>query len=98
VADYTPGPWHVGASDRDVYDVDGEPIAFVNAPNARLVAAAPDLLAALEDAVGALDACEWGEWNSRGLPSDPGYGQPSETLVRARAAIAKAKGSEIVAT
>lgn len=78
--EHTPGPWRVGASDRDVYDVaTDKPIAWVNAPNARLIAAAPDLLAALEAA-----------WP--GL-SGQSYERPiSEVHEMARVALAKAKG------
>ena len=60
--------------------------------DARLIAAAPDLLAALEMLAEAKEGDEMqieGEW---GLSTDPGYGEPSAELVAARAAIAKAKG------
>ena len=57
-----------------------------------LHAAAPDLLAALEQ----LAEAKWddelqiqGEW---GVSTDPGFGEPSAELTAARAAIAKAKG------
>ena len=58
----TPGPWHIGLRTAyakcDVYGPSGEPVALADAvftdlataqANARLIAAAPDLLAALQD-------------------------------------------------
>lgn len=60
---YTPGPWQVGKFNKEmICDCDGEargcsPIAYVEGTaaekraNARLIAAAPELLAALQKAV-----------------------------------------------
>lgn len=57
---HTPGPWHVGSGKHDfiVYDAEGWAVASAavyhqrnqgcEASNARLIASAPDLLAALE--------------------------------------------------
>lgn len=54
-AQHTPGPWHcIVTSNPDCYEVWGEGEAETHAPlvtmtaNARLIAAAPELLAALE--------------------------------------------------
>lgn len=56
--DHTPGPWHVDViygRDESVFDKDGQLVAAHGAfhlitgrANARLIAAAPDMLAALE--------------------------------------------------
>lgn len=58
---HTPGPWHIGVrtyhAGRDVYGPKGEPVAVADdaitttpeaEANARLIAAAPELLAALD--------------------------------------------------
>ena len=58
---HTPGPWHIGVrtyhAGRDVYGPKGEPVAVADdaitatpeaEANARLIAAAPELLAALQ--------------------------------------------------
>jgi hypothetical protein len=83
---HTPGPWVIGKRDHDVVMVDtasGTAICDVygesddRPANARLIAAAPDLLAALEDI-------------ARGDYSDPLCMKTPEQ--RAREAIAKAKG------
>lgn len=54
---HTPGPWTL--FDRLVQGRGGAPVAAVHGPhayaNARLIAAAPELLAALKDAYAALD-------------------------------------------
>ncbi len=95
---HTPGPWRVehdavaghyeivASNDEAIiaevyYDADGE---FGLAPfDARLIAAAPDLLAALGKAVEQYGK-GGGPWN---VPDDPGG-----WLGRSRAAIAKVKG------
>lgn len=55
---HTPGPWHIGVRDKFIYGPQGEEIAdcdmITNFPdenlaNTRLIAAAPDLFAALGD-------------------------------------------------
>lgn len=61
MADYTPGPWEV-RPDMSVEDTEtGTTIAaFCEEANARLIAAAPDLLAVLEavqDGMGSWSAC-----------------------------------------
>ena len=61
---HTPGPWHIGLrtahSKRDVYGPLGELVALADAvftdlataqANARLIAAAPDLLATLKNLI-----------------------------------------------
>ena len=74
------------ATQRDPHPREGGgiPIATARA-NARLIAAAPDLLAALEKAVERYGK-PGGPWN---VPSDPGT-----WIADSRAAIAKAKGVE----
>jgi len=54
---YTPGPWD-WQDNRLVGDLngDGVSVSFHNPDNARLIAAAPDLLAALSDIVASSDA------------------------------------------
>ena len=86
---HTQGPWAITDDFIGVYDQQGRCVADMDsegAPeigydeslaNARLIAAAPDMLAALEDAVEALTEARY---------------YPSE-LERFRAAIAKAKGN-----
>jgi len=99
VGDYTPGPWELREGWEEVFGPgiytpgahDMEPHAAVSQfaadpdADARLIAAAPDLLAALEQIVADNDGycyrCEKG--NDHG---------PSCPIPTARAAIAKAKG------
>ena len=73
---YTPGPWHVGkrAGNPAIYSQDGAEIAEVLhvtnddwQGNARLLAAAPELLSALAEMVGMVEEmlpkagpCKWG--------------------------------------
>lgn len=81
---HTPGPWSIDddgiivSQFGDVAQVAGTVADDETLPNQRLLAAAPELLAALEAAIGAHD----GNW-------DQGQGWEK----KARAAIAKAKGS-----
>ena len=99
---HTPGPWHVGGiADSIVYAADGFAVANANVyhnshgphetgANARLIAAAPDMLAALE----AIEARISGIWDNPALVA---FGPLStntdaDCLAIARAAIAKAKG------
>ena len=97
MGEHTPGPWTPHSLDwRAVEDANGEVVADVRSSpdDARLISAAPDLLAALEALATAKSGDESqirGEW---GLPTDPGYGEDSPELVAARAAIAKATGTE----
>jgi hypothetical protein len=93
---HTPGPWHIGVrtfhAGRDVYGPKGEPVAVADdaitatpeaEANARLIAAAPCLLACLEALVGEADL---GEVD---LDDDD-----RAKLEQARAAIAKATGGQ----
>ena len=98
-AQHTPGPWHIGKRTFApyIYGPKGEEVAgpsgFTSGheetqANARLIAAAPDLLAALEEIA------------SRQI-SVQGYNSPSALLLRlasvqslARATIARATGAE----
>jgi hypothetical protein len=77
---HTPGPWHQGTTDahwkREVRDAEGTPVAWCGSfpeeqahANARLISAAPEMLAELRSIRGALaieDALDpqygWGEW------------------------------------
>ena len=90
---HTPGPWHIGVrtfhAGRDVYVPKGEPVAVADdaitatpeaEANARLIAAAPDMLAALRELV----------VNNMGHPK----GITVPQLDKARAAIAKATGGQ----
>lgn len=96
MAEHTPGPWHleVEADALHVYSPVEEVLHFTDAgwdestratfeANARLIAAAPDLLAALEDALSCVAICP-----------DHGVvpGARADRYDAARAAIAKAKG------
>jgi len=90
-AEHTPGPWQVGPeyhnhSRFSVYHVDFSPVAsFVpTEADARLIAAAPDLLAALQECFLLLQ-----QLGAEGEPGD----MPSPTLEKARAAIAHATGN-----
>lgn len=90
---HTPGPWIQGCEDfpnsGDIYAEDGSLIAevFVNGEpesmvaNARLIAAAPDLLALLED------------WLASFVDSIEG-GEADELVEATRKAISKATGGE----
>jgi hypothetical protein len=89
---HTPGPWRVNAYDarltvwgkHRVAVVDKEPDGDTSAANAALIAAAPDLLAALKQYLIAKPQCECGINNS-------GCEMAKAQQV-ARAAIAKAEG------
>ena len=101
MTDYTPGPWRVVTVSSSINDwviavvaADGTKIAddetYYPAPldprNAHLIAAAPDLLAALELALSDFD--NYGEvWQS---DDEDGVNFPA--INAARAAIAKARG------
>ena len=87
---HTPGPWTVvcdeidcvsTAGDRPFMELTDEDYIHCNTEaNARLIAAAPDLLEALEMLV---------SWEKTGIPlSEVGF-------LRARSAIAKAKGGHV---
>ena len=83
---HTPGPWHVEPSpDRVHFDIRADGVHVPHGSgkgeaNARLIAAAPDLLAALEDVVASAQAnCS---------------GSLANAITAGQEAIAKAKGSE----
>lgn len=87
---HTPGPWSVGTTLADdklaiIHDGDSVMAILTTCPpkmrDARLIAAAPDLLEALE----ALDAL-WSESEAQGVDF-------SAAIAKARAAIAKATGA-----
>lgn len=99
MSQHTPGPWRVGPYPGHVESMDGRLVAgcmgrqsakdsddtnAVNEANARLIAAAPELLEALEDVM---------ERFGTQLRLQ-GYGREfkEEMLDKARAAIAQAKG------
>lgn len=99
-AKHTPGPWAVSGGNI-IQDVRGLDVAKVwmgprgelnDTANARLIAAAPDLLAALDGYISAVDAYY------RQTPSPETIAEKCVDLVliheRAVAAISKAKGAE----
>lgn len=97
---HTPGPWHLdrGMPTDDLAICDRKGIALAEVfeynrgamkslpleANARLIAAAPALLEALEEAT-AEYLSEWGE-------PQPGFDPPPAWFTHARAAITQAKG------
>ena len=90
---HTPGPWRVGIRPGPiVYGQQGEQVANLHVPmvesdenkaNARLIAAAPELLAALDAIVRQMD--QGGQGSTQVFNRDA-------CIQRARAAIAKARG------
>jgi hypothetical protein len=103
---HTPGPWHYAECQMGTPFVDTESVGDLLAAalpldeekaNARLIAAAPDLLAALEDMIGHCQGCN-GKGRCYGpVPGSPGSyasNQPCQDCSDARAAIAKAKGAK----
>lgn len=80
---HTPGPWDVSFGRNDAAIHAGGTIAMIDdvmtgwRANARLIAAAPELLGSLEDMLAVLEA----------------RGADGPAMDRARAAIAKAKGA-----
>ena len=95
-AKHTPGPWYVTGSCQDgtmITDDTGDQIAnwpscpaCRKMPNARLIAAAPELLVACENLIQACD-CE-------DLNPTEAFGWYTKALLEARAAIAKATGKK----
>ena len=89
---HTPGPWDVSFGRNDAAIHAGGTIAMIDdvmtgwRANARLIAAAPELLAALEAAHTSLSA--WVDYAQGDISDDD-----NETLDMIVAAIAKAKGS-----
>lgn len=98
---HTPGPWHVGPHYKhDVESREGRicecvPMGSERAENnARLVAAAPDLLEALKDATKALEMAyriATADLYKTKAELDEAIGQHL-TITKARAAVAKAEG------
>lgn len=92
---YTPGPWTAGEfqSNGMVNQTPINPVIGVaygdkneSTANARLIAAAPDLLAALEETLQALiDMLLDRDYTEESVSQDP-------AVIKARAAIAKARG------
>jgi len=93
---HTPGPWdywpQVAYPQGVITDGKGRHVAVPTlitlekaAANGRLIAAAPDLLAVVEEAIERYGK-PGGPWN---VPSDPGG-----WIARAQAAVAKARGGE----
>lgn len=81
-AQHTPAPWRVNKYDggrMEIIDADGNPACIKQ--NARLIAAAPELLAELSD------ICAHAVANDRG-----GFDIAPSYIRAARAAIAKVKG------
>lgn len=94
MSQHTRGPWHIGPNRLIVYAADGYAIADAKTfhlrhspnegeANARLIAAAPDMLATLEEMRSTI-------WHLTD-PSNPG-GPYDKRLERIDAAIAKARG------
>ena len=94
MSEHTPGPWSESPDGSTIYRVDGVPVARIAAAgrpgdarsaNARLIAAAPDMLEALEKALHLLE-----------LQSEPTdafrYVDGVDVPAAARAAIAQARG------
>lgn len=92
---HTPGPWEIDDAAFDGLDIvspqgrvamlnDGEPGEDTSIwANARLIAAAPDMLAALEALM---------RWETSALDAEQAAALMDEVCDMARAAIAKAKG------
>ena len=95
---HTPGPWEVEENGADIFSNDGHYIAeawydgslgagIVTAANARLIAAAPDLLEACKFLYAEMKAYRW---DTEGPPT-----QTYRSVMRtAEAAIAKAEGND----
>lgn len=98
---HTDGPWQLDEYTGCVYGPgeDPDPIQTVGAggppeqqANARLIAAAPDLLEALSDCREALEGLQG---DTLGRHPAHGYYYRDELLAKVRAAIATAKGEEV---
>ena len=96
MAEHTPGPWRVGDAGTTIFGPpNGNPSPImvaqrVRRANARLIAAAPELLAALEGCRGYF---EWmAAQQTEHLTSGAAYAPDAAWLQPIRAAIAKAKG------
>ena len=88
MSDFTPGPWRIGAIESGMVAIDGangeEVTGFVFPEDGRLIAAAPDLFAALQD----VDAL----WMHHSIAH--GDGKISPLHEKVIAAIAKATGEQ----
>ena len=88
MSDFTPTPWRIGAIESGMVAIDGangeEVTGFVSPEDGRLIAAAPDLLAALQD----VDAL----WMHHSIAH--GDGKISPLHEKVIAAIAKATGDQ----
>ena len=87
-AQHTPGPWQYGIGNDGASIVSGDVVIghTFEPDDARLIAAAPDLLAALIEAVAEFDAAN--------NELDNGYFHDTGAIVLARNAIAKATGGD----
>ena len=89
--EHTPGPWHASSYDgwdciRDAHDQIIAKLALNVPDNARLIAAAPELLAVLDETVSRFERC------IVHAGSDPEFAR--EAVKAARAVIAKARGDD----
>jgi hypothetical protein len=93
---HTPGPWE--ATDRGDVLIDGESMMIPGTSsaeiraNARLIAAAPDLLLTLKDLIGWIDISGLAKTKDGGCGPFAYKGTEYEVVSNARAAIAKAEG------
>jgi hypothetical protein len=98
-----PGPWTVSPGGLVIYDVEGSVVAEVSPANARLIASAPDLLAALpnpeQQGELAEDAKYLARWLKQLGASEEAidvarrlHGELLRQTIEARTALAKAKG------
>ena len=97
MAEHTPGPWYASSYDgwdciRDAHDQIIAKLALNVPDNACLIAAAPELLAALEQALAVIGsdemkgACQVAQMH--GMP----YGGPTVNVAEIRALIARVRG------
>lgn len=103
-ASHTPGPWHVGVktyhAGRDVYGPKGESVAITDdvmtnideaKANARLIAAAPDLLGELRNIVE--NAWQYDD-DAEAEYGDGPWTISAETYERIKALVVRAEGRE----
>ena len=88
MSDFTPGPWRIGAIESGMVAIDGangeEVTGFVSPEDGRLIAAAPDLLEALQVMVRDYTAAH----------ADSGSLEMQPALLQASKAIARATGEQ----
>ncbi len=93
---HTPGPWAV-ISQSDLPDYLGILHVDSSEANARIIAAAPELLAALAEllawAEGTIEEYEEDHGGDRSMTQMGADGDMPEQIIQSRAAIAKAKGT-----